>query len=97
MDADCFPTTPGTTRQATITGTVFIAHRLASPLAVTCTSEVELTPFHYWTMTLRYDWGTPVPGHAELVVVVLADGFGGDSYGVEDMPGLYKLEAGEAG
>lgn len=97
MSASCFSDVPGTITDATINGTVFIAHRLTKPLRVRCTSLIEATPFHMWMMTLRYDWaatdGKPA-GSASLVGLLLPDlvsGFGGDMFGVDGMPYLVAL------
>jgi len=97
MSAACFSDVPGATTEATINGTVFIAHRLTQALEVHCTSLIEATPFHMWKMTLRYDWaaidGKPA-GSASLVVLLMPDpewGFGGDMYGVAGMPYLEAL------
>jgi hypothetical protein len=97
MSAACFSDVPGTTTEATIDGTVFIAHRLTHALKVRCTSLIEVTPFQMWKMTLRYDWdagGGKPAGSASLVVVllpVLGSGTGGDMYGVAGMPYLVAL------
>lgn len=99
MSAACFSDVPGATTEATIDGTVFIAHRLTQPLEVRCTSLIEATPFQMWKMTLRYDWTAidgKAAGSASLVVVLLPDlgsGFGGDMFGVAGMPYLVALPA----
>lgn len=97
MSAACFSEKPGATTDATIDGTVFIAHRLTRPLKVRCTSLIEPTPFQMWKMTLRYDWDAVdgnAAGSASLIVLLLPDlvsGFGGDMYGTADMPYLLAL------
>ena len=97
MSAACFSDVPGATTEATINGTVFIAHRLTQALQVRCTSLIEATPFHMWKMTLRYDWAAidgKAAGSASLVVLLSPDlesGFGGDMYGVAGMPYLVAL------
>lgn len=97
MSAACFSDVPGATSEAVITGTVFIAHRLTQPLRVRCTSQIEATPFQMWKMTLRYDWEASddhPAGSASLVVLLAPDlvsRFGGDSYGLEEMPYLQAV------
>jgi hypothetical protein len=97
MSAACFSDVPGATTEATIDGTVFIAHRLTQPLEVRCTSLIEATPFQMWRMTLRYDWTAidgKAAGSASLVVLLMPDlvsGAGGDIYGVAGMPYLEAL------
>jgi hypothetical protein len=96
MSAACFSDVPGKTTEALITGTVFIAHRLTQPLKVRCTSTIEPTEFQLWKITLRYDWdaiGDHPAGTASLVALLAprGDGFGGDSYGVSNMPYLQPI------
>lgn len=99
MSAACFSDTPGAVTGATITGTVFIAHRLTQPLTVRCVSSIEATEFGLWKMTLRYDWDRDADhpaGSASLVTVLGRDGegSGGDMYGVDQMPFLEPVVSG---
>ncbi len=97
MDASCFPNEPGR-RVAVIEQTAFLPYELMRPLEVTCSSAIEPTEFRRWKMTLRYDWlatDEHDAGHAELVVLLDkmygVVGYGGDFFGVDEMPYLRRL------
>jgi hypothetical protein len=98
MDASCFPNEPGGRRDALIEKAAFLPYELTRPLEVTCSSAIEPTEFRRWKMTLRYDWQATDEydaGHAELVVLLdrmYGDvGYGGDYFGVDEMPYLRRL------
>jgi hypothetical protein len=97
MSADCFSNRAGVPTRARISAPVFLGYRLTRPLDVRCTSEIEPTAFQLWKLTLRYDWDAAKDhpsGTASLVLVLTDDGgFGGDSFGVDHVPGLIKIPA----
>jgi hypothetical protein len=104
MDASCFPDEPGGRRQARITQVAFLGYELTQPLDVMCSSVIEQTEFRRWKMTLRYDWPATdqyEAGHAELVVLIDkyagVVGFGGDAFGLDQMPFVRRIPGIEEG
>ena len=58
---DCFPTTPGDSRGATITYAQ--QHPLKKPLRVTCATDIAPNAIDGWTLSLTHSWAAG-PGYA---------------------------------
>lgn len=71
----CFPTTPGTARDGTITDSP--SGLISAPLPVTCRTDVAATDAQAWRLTLRVSWTvapTRAAGSMSVMVLVAPDG-----------------------
>ena len=87
----CFSGTPGATTSATITETLS-ERKLSRPLAVRCTTQVDILPEQVWKVTFIYEWDATAghaSGKAEFVDV---GGIAQDSF--DQMPYILPVPQG---